>query len=81
MSDPDLSKTIGSWLDFSDNLRVQALHLLNEPTIELGDKGLAQPRVFAAALAGSHDYQPQGGPRAASGRVDYGSADSYAFMP
>ncbi len=50
MSDPDLSNTIGPWLAFSDDLRVQALHLLNQPAIELGDNGLAQPKVFAAAL-------------------------------
>ena len=50
MNDPDLSNTIGPWFVFSDDLRVQALSLLNQPTIELGDKGLAQPKVFAAAL-------------------------------
>ncbi len=50
MRDPDLSNTIGPWLEFSDDLRIQALHLLNKPIIELGDEGLAQPRVFVAAL-------------------------------
>ena len=50
MSDPDLSNTIRPWLEFSDDLRVQALHLLNQPVMELGEEGLAQPRVFVAAL-------------------------------
>jgi len=50
MSDPDLSNSIGPWFQFSDELRINALHLLNQPTLELGDAGLAQPKIFAAAL-------------------------------
>ena len=50
MSDSDLSNSIGPWFQFSDELRINALHLLNQPTLELGDAGLAQPKVFAAAL-------------------------------
>lgn len=50
MTDPELSNMIRPWLNFSDDLRIQALHLLNQPSMELGDKGLAQPMVFAAAL-------------------------------
>jgi hypothetical protein len=50
MSDPDLSNSIVPWFLFSDELRINALHLLNQPTLELGDAGLAQPKVFAAAL-------------------------------
>jgi hypothetical protein len=50
MTDVDLSNTVGPWFAFSDDLRINALHLLNQPTLELGDAGLAQPRVFAAAL-------------------------------
>ena len=52
MTDADLSNTIGPWFQFSDELRINALHLLNQPTLELGDKGLAQPKVFAATLLG-----------------------------
>ena len=50
MTDVDLLNTVGPWFAFSDDLRINALHLLNQPTLELGDAGLAQPRVFAAAL-------------------------------
>jgi hypothetical protein len=50
MSDPDLSNSIGPWFQFSDELRINALHLLNQPTLELGVAGLAQPKVLAAAL-------------------------------
>jgi len=50
MTDLNLSNTIGPWFDFSDDLRTQALHLLDQPTLELGNEGLAQPSIFAAAL-------------------------------